>query len=64
MRQLKEQVETADRSIREAAARGTDELKAMVEEARQSAETHAAGLHSLKVQPLPNSATLPTMMLR
>ena len=29
---LKAQIETADRSIREAAARGTDELKAMVEQ--------------------------------
>jgi hypothetical protein len=43
---LKEQVETADRSIREAAARGTDELKAMVEQARLSADTHAAELKS------------------
>ena len=43
---LKEQIETADRSIREAAARGTDELKAMVEKARQNADTHAAELRS------------------
>src|SRR5262249_24456208 len=43
---LKEQVETADRSIREAAARGTDELKAMVDQARQSADTRAAELRS------------------
>ena len=43
---LKEQVETANRSIREAAARGTDELKAMVEQARQNADTHAAELRS------------------
>jgi hypothetical protein len=43
---LKEQIETADRSIREAAARGTDELKAMVEQARQNADTYAAELRS------------------
>ena len=43
---LKGQVETADRSIKEAAARGTDELKAMVEQARLSADTHAAELRS------------------
>jgi hypothetical protein len=43
---LKEQVETADRSIRDAAARGTDELKAMVEQARQNADTYAAELRS------------------
>ena len=43
---LKNQVETADRSIREAAARGTDDLKAMVEQARQSADNRAAELRS------------------
>jgi hypothetical protein len=43
---LKTQVEQADRRIREAAAQGTDELKAMVEEARKKADARAAELHT------------------
>ena len=38
-RKLKEQVEQADRSIRESAAKDQAELKAMVDEARKRAET-------------------------
>ena len=39
---LKEQVETADQRIRASAAQGVAELKAMVDEARNSADTRAA----------------------
>ena len=38
---LKEQIEEADRSIRAAASQDTAELKAMVDDARRSAEKHA-----------------------
>ena len=41
---LKEKVDSADREIRDAAAQGADELKAMVDEARQKADVRAAAL--------------------
>ena len=46
---LKEQVEEADQRIRASAAQGTDELKAMVDEARTKADARAAEL-STKAQ--------------
>jgi hypothetical protein len=41
---LKEQVEDADREIKEAATKGDDELSAMVDEVRRKADSHAAEL--------------------
>ena len=41
---LKEQVEEADQRIRASAAQGADELKAMVDEARNNADARAAEL--------------------
>jgi hypothetical protein len=43
---LKEQVENADRSIREAAAKDAAELKAMVDKAQKNAEDRAAELRA------------------
>jgi hypothetical protein len=44
IQKLKEKVDSADREIRDAAAQGADELKAMVDEARQKADVRAAAL--------------------